>query len=53
METCPKHRRWTRLDYADGTVKTRCCPECPKPRPAKTYVHLPTGRIIRPAIPTE
>lgn len=53
MEVCSIHNRWVLINRADGTMSRRDCPECSHRKPAKTFVHLPTGRIIKPAIPLE
>lgn len=53
MTVCAKHNRWTQLNYADGTVKRRDCPECP-PRRGLRIVNQFTGEVVgRVAVPLE
>jgi hypothetical protein len=51
METCKRHKRWTYIKNADGTEARRHCPECP--RSTRQFLHMPTGRIMTPAMVRE
>jgi hypothetical protein len=46
MSTCPTHNRWTRIDYADGTVSERDCPECPKRKETPTSAEMREAAIF-------
>lgn len=50
MRVCEKHNRWVDIIRADGSHAKRDCPECPRPKQPRKWMHLPTGRIIHPAI---